>query len=172
MKKIILVGYMGSGKTTVGNALSQKLNIEFVDLDRFIEEQEDLKIADIFSQKGEIYFRKRENIHFNELLNLDKNLIISLGGGTPCYANNHLHLQDEEVLSFYLKASIKTLLTRLSLDTSRPLLNGVNDLKSYIGQHLFERSYYYNYSKYIIEINNKSIDYICSEISTIIYKNI
>lgn len=163
---------MGSGKTTVGNALSQKLNIEFVDLDRFIEEQEDLKIADIFSQKGEIYFRKRENIHFNELLNLDKNLIISLGGGTPCYANNHLHLQDEEVLSFYLKASIKTLLTRLSLDTSRPLLNGVNDLKSYIGQHLFERSYYYNYSKYIIEINNKSIDYICSEISTIIYKNI
>ena len=68
MKKIILVGYMGSGKTTVGKKLNQNLNIDFIDLDEFIEQKEGLKIAEIFKQKGEIYFRKQESIWFNHLL--------------------------------------------------------------------------------------------------------
>ncbi|MEG1265102.1 MAG: shikimate kinase [Myroides sp.] len=171
MKKIILVGYMGSGKTTVGRKLNRNLNIDFIDLDEFIEQKEGLKISDIFNQKGEIYFRKQESIWFNHLLNENKSLIISLGGGTPCYANNHLRLQDDNVLSFYLKASIETLMNRLKQDSSRPLLENIDDLNSFVAQHVFERSYFYNFSKYKIDINSKEIDDIYLEISSIIQEN-
>lgn len=170
MKKIILVGYMGSGKTVIGEKLSQKLTIEFIDLDHLIELKEGLKISEIFKTKGEIYFRKQENFWFNELLSENKNLIISLGGGTPCYANNHLHLQNNNVLSFYLKASAVTLTNRLIHETERPLLNNIDDLYSFIAQHLFERSYFYNFSKYKIDVNNKTVNHICDEISSIVKK--
>ncbi len=172
MKKIILVGYMGSGKTTIGKKLNQKLNIDFIDLDHFIEQKENLKISEIFKQKGEIYFRKLESNCFHELLKENKSLIISLGGGTPCYANNHLHLQDANVLSFYLKASIKTLADRLKHKTGRPLIDDIDDTHNFIAQHLFERSYFYNFSKYKIDVNNNVINDICNEISIIIQKNI
>jgi len=162
---------MGSGKTTVGRKLNQNLNIDFIDLDEFIELKEGLKIAEIFKKKGEIYFRKQENNWFNHLLSEDKSLIISLGGGTPCYANNHLHLQDDNVLSFYLKASIETLVNRLKQNSDRPLLENIDDLNSFVAQHVFERSYFYNFSKYKIDINNKKIDDICLEISSIIQQN-
>lgn len=171
MKKIILVGYMGSGKTTVGRKLNRNLNIDFIDLDEFIEQKEGLKISDIFNQKGEIYFRKQESIWFNHLLNEDKSLIISLGGGTPCYANNHLRLQDDNVLSFYLKASIDTLVNRLKQESDRPLLENIDDLNSFVAQHIFERSYFYNFSKYKIDVNNKDVDDVCLEISSIVQKN-
>ena len=171
MKKIILVGYMGSGKTTIGKKINQNLNIDFIDLDEFIEEKEGLKISEIFKQKGEIYFRKQESIWFNHLLNENKSLIISLGGGTPCYANNHLRLQDENVLSFYLKASIETLVSRLNQSSDRPLLENIDDLNSFVGQHVFERSYFYNFSRYKIDINNREVDDICLEILSIVQKN-
>ncbi|KAA5534237.1 shikimate kinase [Paenimyroides baculatum] len=171
MKKIILVGYMGSGKTTVGKKLNQNLNIDFIDLDEFIEQKEGLKMAKIFKRKGEIYFRKQENIWLNQLLKENKSLIISLGGGTPCYANNHLRLQDENVISFYLKASIETLVSRLKQNSDRPLLENIDDLNSFVGQHVLERSYFYNFSKYKIDVNNKEVDDICLEISSIIQNN-
>lgn len=171
MKKIILVGYMGSGKTTIGKKLNQNLNIEFIDLDAFIETKEGLDISEIFKQKGEIYFRRQESIYFNQLLNEKKTLIISLGGGTSCYANNHLRLKDEDVLSFYLKASIETLVNRLKEDFNRPLLEKVDDLNSFVAQHVFERSYFYNFSKYKIDVNNRDVDNISLEISSIIQKN-
>lgn len=171
MKKIILVGYMGSGKTTIAKKLNHKLNLNFIDLDHFIELKEGLQIADIFKNKGEIYFRKQENYWFNEILKLNESLIISLGGGTPCYANNHLYLQDPNVLSFYLKANISTLVDRLAQKTNRPLLENVTDLNSFIAQHVFERSYFYNFAKFKIDINNKEVDSICNEISLIIQNN-
>jgi len=171
MKKIILVGYMGSGKTTVGKKLNQNLNIDLIDLDEFIEQKEGLKISEIFNQKGEIYFRKQESIWFNHLLKENKSLIISLGGGTPCYANNHLRLQDENVISFYLKASIETLVSRLKQNSDRPILENIDDLKSFVAQHVFERSYFYNFSKYKIDVNNNDVDDICLEISSIVQKN-
>lgn len=162
---------MGSGKTTVGRKLNQNLNIDFIDLDEFIELKEGLRISEIFKQKGEIYFRKQENIWFNHLLNENKSLIISLGGGTPCYANNHLHLQDDNVLSFYLKGGIETLTNRLKQNSERPLLENIDDLNSFVAQHVFERSYFYNFSKYKIDVNNKELNNICREISAIIQKN-
>lgn len=162
---------MGSGKTTIGKKLNQNLNIDFIDLDAFIEANEGLTISEIFKQKGEIYFRKKESFWFNQLLNENKSLIISLGGGTPCYANNHLRLQENNVLSFYLKASLETLTNRLKQNSDRPLLKNIDDLNSFVAQHVFERSYFYNFSKYKIDVTNKKVDDICIEISLIIQKN-
>ena len=79
---------MGSGKTTIGNCLKQNLNYKFYDLDNFIEEKWDLNISKIFETKGELYFRKVERKALEEILDQKAPMIISLGGGTPCYSNN------------------------------------------------------------------------------------
>jgi shikimate kinase len=107
MRKIILLGYMGCGKSTIAKSLSKNSGIPFVDLDQYIEEKANLTINSIFEQHGEIYFRKLEHQAFVELLNSSEPLIIGLGGGTPCYANNHELLIGENVSSIYLKAKTK-----------------------------------------------------------------
>lgn len=159
MQKIVLVGYMGVGKSTLGKMLSEKMNFKHIDLDTYIEAQELLSVKDIFSQKGEIYFRKVEHEAFKSLLETDENLIISTGGGTPCYANNHLLLNSDAVKSIYLKASISQLFERLKNDKSeRPLIAKCSDeeLQEFIAKNLFERSYFYNQSSFKINIDGKS----------------
>lgn len=169
MKKIVLLGYMGSGKSTVGEKLSSLLNIPFQDLDILIEKTEGMTISNIFSSKGEIYFRKKEHQIFKEVLAHKENMILSLGGGTPCYAQNHLLLQQEDVCSIYLKAKVSTLVKRLeNQKENRPLLHTTDDLASYIGPHLFERVYYYNFTKHTISTDDKTVDEICQEILTLI----
>lgn len=172
MKKIILVGYMGSGKSTVGKKIAAALQIPFTDLDTYIEEQEQLTVNEIFKQKGEIYFRKQEHLKLKELLQKKNSMIISLGGGTPCYANNHLFLQDANVLSFYLNTSVTILTERLQHSKNRPLLENIPNLKSYIAQHLFERSYFYNFSQFKINSNNREITEISNDIIAIVKKYI
>lgn len=164
MKKIILVGYMGSGKTTIGKKLADNLQIPFIDLDQYIEVKEELSITDLFDKKGEVYFRKKEHMYLKELMERTENFVLSLGGGTPCYANNHLYLQSTDVESIYLKASITTLEKRLTISTNRPLLKHVTNLKEYIAQHLFERNYFYNFSQHTIVIDNKDTEIIVDEI--------
>lgn len=156
---------MGSGKTTIGKILSKKLNIPFIDLDEYIEKKEQLSINEIFTTKGEIYFRKQEHLFFKELLQSRETFVLSLGGGTPCYANNHLLLQSDVADSFYLKAKVSTLVDRLKNEKeNRPLLQTTDDLASYIGQHLFERVYYYNFAQYKINTDLKDFEIICNEI--------
>ena len=102
--KIILLGYMGSGKTTIGIQLARKLYLNFTDLDEFIEEKEQKSIKEIFKQKGEIYFRKIEHKYLKQFINENESYVLSLGGGTPCYAGNlDLILKDKKSLSFYLQ---------------------------------------------------------------------
>lgn len=159
MRKIILLGYMGCGKSTIANRLSKSTGIPFVDLDKSIEERMNLSINEIFEQKGEIYFRKLEREVFIELLHLPETLIIGLGGGTPCYSNNHELLKMENVLSVYLKASVETLLDRLvSGKSKRPLIadKSESELKEFIAKHLFDRSFYYNQAQYKVSIDGKS----------------
>jgi len=159
MQKIILVGYMAVGKTTIAQLLAQKLKMEWVDLDQVIENKTGLSIKDIFQQKGELYFRKLEHEVFKELINDDGKIIISTGGGTPCYANNHLFLNGENVISFYLKDSIDTLFDRLrNQKENRPLVANLSneELKEFIAKNLFERSYFYNQATYIIDVSLKN----------------
>lgn len=157
---------MGSGKSTIGKFLSNNTEIPFYDLDEFIETKEEKTIADIFKLYGEIYFRKLEHRYLNELLDSNEKSIISLGGGTPCYANNHIHFEKDNVFSYYLKGSIKTLSERLKYETeNRPLLNNSeDDLETFIAKHLFDRSFFYNKAKYKITIDRKSVDEIGKEI--------
>lgn len=164
MKKIVLTGYMASGKTTIGKEIAKKLDIPFFDLDRSIELNEYLTITEIFKLKGEVYFRKQEHAIFTELLKKTTSCVISLGGGTPCYANNHLHLQDPNVASVYLKASVTTIVNRLEHNNERPLLTNVSDLTTFVALHLFERNYYYNFAKYNVKVDDKSVDELVGEI--------
>ncbi len=161
MRKIILLGYMGCGKSTIANKLSKNIGISFVDLDKKIEEKVNLTINAIFEKHGEIYFRKLEHEVFIELLNSPEQLIIGLGGGTPCYANNHELLKADNVVSIYLKASIETLFKRLSANKSkRPLIANKSDeeMKEFIAMHLFERSFYYSQAQHKVVVDDKTID--------------
>ena len=168
--KIVLLGYMASGKSAVGKILAKKMNLQFIDLDDFIEEKEQLSITDIFKTKGEIYFRQVEGVYLQELLNLSKKCIISVGGGTPCYGNN-LKLIKENAISFYLKASINTIFERLKHETSqRPLVAtvGLDNLQEYIGKHLFERSFFYDQANFTIVVNDKDLNEIVEDFNKLL----
>jgi shikimate kinase len=165
--KIVLVGYMASGKSTVGQNLADLTSFEHIDLDQCIEENEQMSIKSIFSTKGEMYFRKVEALTFKQLLLSDQALIISTGGGTPCYANSHLLLQNKDVFSVYLKASVSTIENRLTQDSiNRPLLHNLDGvtLQEYIAKHLFDRAYYYHSAKFSILVDDKSVSQIANEI--------
>ncbi|TGV02963.1 shikimate kinase [Flavivirga rizhaonensis] len=166
---LVLIGYMASGKSTLGRILGKKLNYDFIDLDDYIEEKEQLSVSDIFKSKGEIYFRKKETFYLKELLDNKTNLILSLGGGTPCYSNNmDLLTNNPNVKSIYLKASIPTLVTRLKNEKSkRPLIAHIETdelLAEFIGKHLFERSQFYNLSEITITTDNKKEEDIIEEL--------
>lgn len=171
MRKIILLGYMGCGKSTIANRLSKSTNIPFLDLDKSIEERTNLSINEIFEQRGEIYFRKLEHEIFLELLNSHGDMIIGLGGGTPCYANNHELLKGDNVISIYLKASVETLFERLVANKSkRPLIadKSNEEMKEFIAKHLFDRSFYYNQAQYKVNIDGKEKDETTRDILSIL----
>jgi shikimate kinase len=169
-KKIIIVGYMGCGKSTIAKKIAKMMNLPYLELDEIIEQSEKTAIKTIFNTKGELYFRKIEHNVFNNIIQQD-NFVLSTGGGTPCYYNNHLLLQNDEVVSIYLKASIQTLFERLVLEkTHRPLIASIDDsdLKDFIAKHLFERAYFYFYAKHIIKVDNLSVDDIVAQIKVIL----
>ncbi|TGD56670.1 shikimate kinase [Flavobacterium humi] len=173
MNKIILVGYMGSGKTEIGKLVSKNAKIPFYDLDHLIENRLSKSINQIFSEHGEVFFRKKEHEIFTEMIHAEASFVLSLGGGTPCYANNHLLLQSEGVVSVYLKATIATLTERLSDNKSgRPLLKDLSEeeLAEYIAKHLFDRSFYYNQCKHVVVVDGKTPSAIAEEVEAIYSK--
>jgi|SRR6187549_3690462 len=167
MKKIVLLGYMGCGKSTIAQKLSGMVSIPYVDLDEYIEKKEKMSIKQIFENYGEVHFRKLERTYLLELLNSPEENIIGLGGGTPCYSNNHELLIADGVTSIYLKASIDTLFKRLASNKSkRPLIADKNDeeMKEFIAKHLFERSPYYNYAQHKVNVDGKTIEETVNDI--------
>ncbi len=166
--EIILVGYMGCGKSTIAKKLADQLDLKMIDLDDYISANEKLSIAEIFIQKGEIYFRKLENKLLKKIIKTEKNYVLAVGGGTPCYANN-MEVIKKNVISYYLRASLQTLNKRLSHEKSeRPLIKDLEDhqLLEFIAKHLFERRFFYEQASTTINIDNKSIDEIVAEITT------
>ena len=171
MKKVVLVGYMGCGKSIISKELSQHTLLTSIELDEYIEKKAQKSIKTIFAEKGELYFRKLEHTVFLELMNTNQSFILSTGGGTLCYYDNHKLLQQENCISIYLKASINTLYDRLLLEKeNRPIIASIPNeaLKEFIAKHLFERSYYYNQSQYIVEVDEKSIPQIVKEIELLL----
>ncbi|AZJ35763.1 shikimate kinase [Tenacibaculum singaporense] len=170
--KIVLLGYMASGKSTIGRILAEKMQTSFIDLDEYIEEKERKTVSEIFEQKGEIYFRKQEHIYLKELLEKEGDFVLSLGGGTPCYARNmEVLLSFSNAKSVYLKTSIHTIVNRLTSEKSkRPLVARLNkeELTEFVAKHLFERSYYYNQAQYKITIDDKNKDEIVEDLLSLL----
>ena len=170
--KIILLGYMASGKSTIGKEISKKLFMNFIDLDAYIVKRENQSISEIFKVKGEIYFRRIENLYLSEILNSKDSIILSLGGGTPCYSNNMELILNSEASSIYIKASIKTLVTRLTSEKNkRPLVAELeNDkLTEFVAKHLFERRFFYEQASITVITEDKSIEEITTEIRILLY---
>jgi shikimate kinase len=153
---------MGSGKTTLGRKLANKLDYDFIDLDELIEEQENLSISEIFSKQGEDSFRKTESRILNETITTQTNIVLSVGGGTPCYFNN-MELINKQATSIYLKYNEGMLFSRLkSAKSERPLLVGKSDdeLKDFIHKTLAVREKFYQLSNIVVEGNNIKVDAI------------
>ncbi len=120
-ENVILIGFMGSGKTTMGIRLSYKLQIPVEDTDKIIESMEGMKTSEIFAEKGEAYFRKKETQLLESISASSSRKIYSLGGGTPMLPQNQgLICKCGKVI--YLRAKAETIYERLKNDTSRPLL--------------------------------------------------
>ena len=154
MRRIILVGYMGSGKTTVGKALSKETGMMFYDLDWYIESRMRKSVSQIFAEKGEEGFRKIEYNMLHEVAEFE-DVIISCGGGTPCFFDNmdYLNQQGDVV---YLKASPETLYKHLLMaKVERPLLKDKSpeELIAYITEHLKGRAPFYEKAKHVLDVN-------------------
>ncbi len=152
--KIVLLGYMGSGKSTVGKSLAEKLKLTFIDLDDYIESHLNTSISQIFAEMGEIYFRRKEHQFLKEVLEKNEDLVIALGGGTPAYSNNMDLVLGHTENVFYLRLSIAKLAERLKAGKDqRPLIAHLPDIElpEFIGKHLFERSPFYNRATHTLE---------------------
>ncbi len=167
--KIILWGYMGSGKTSIGKLLASTLQYSFLDLDNEIEREESLTISALFKKKGEIYFRRKEHEVLKKIISSDKNIVLSLGGGTPLYSNIAAFLTtQDDVITIYLSANSETLTGRLLPEThNRPLINHCTTyekLTDFIRKHLFERLPVYSSAKLTIQTDNKKKEEIVETI--------
>lgn len=157
---IVLVGMMGSGKTTVGKMLAKKLNYNFFDTDEEIIKLTNQSINQIFEEFGEQTFRTMEHIVLAKILN-SKKQIVSTGGGIIKRKENVELIKEEYTV--YLKADDNTLFERVKNDSSRPLLNTQNMLHT-IQSILYEREPFYEQAKIIIDTVNKTPEEVAQEI--------
>ena len=154
MRRIILIGYMGSGKTTIGKALSKETGMMFYDMDWYIESRMRKTVSQIFAEKGEEGFRKSEYNMLHEVAEFE-DVIISCGGGTPCFFDNmdYLNQQGDVV---YLKATPEVLYKHLLMaKVERPLLKDKTpeELIAYITEHLKEREPFYTKARYSLDVS-------------------
>ncbi len=163
MGNVILIGFMGSGKTTVGLRLSYRLRRAVIDTDKEIEKEEKRTISEIFAADGEGYFRDRETACLRKLLESTGNQIISVGGGLPMREENRKLLHELGQV-FYLQASAETIYERVKHDTTRPLLQG-DDPQTKIRMLLTERdSFYREAADVVINVDGKDFEHVLSEI--------
>lgn len=150
--KIILIGMPGSGKSSFATEISTFLGLEHIDTDMFIEKKYHLSINEIFKNSNENVFRKYEHEALKDILKKE-NIIISTGGGMPCY-NNNIDLMNESGITVYLKISVDTLSQRLLNDNNeRPLIKDKSDedIKIYLEKTLKNREQFYLKAKYTID---------------------
>jgi shikimate kinase len=163
--KIFLIGYMGSGKSTIGQLLSEKLGMDFIDFDKHIEQETGKTIPEIFDTEGEEKFRALEHEYLKNLLNKD-HVVISLGGGTPCFHNN-IELINKNGTSVYIEMSVDALLKRLSnARNKRPLIRNLNevDMKYFIETNLEKRLPVYRQAHLSVCAENLSVEQLAEVI--------
>lgn len=153
---------MGSGKSTLGKKLANKLKLQFLDLDQLVEEQERCTVTEIFDNKGEDYFRALETAVLKDSILTNTDFVLSLGGGTPCF-NNNMEFINQNGVSIYLKYNAGILTSRLlAAKQERPLIAGKNEeeLKQFVVDLLTQREPFYNQCQLIVEGNNIAADTI------------
>lgn len=171
---IVLLGYMGSGKSLIGKKLAEVLQWPYCDLDVLIEQEAGQSIPEFFKEKGEIKFRILESQVLQDQLSNPKNQVLALGGGTPCYAGNmDKLLAAEGIQTIYLKTQLDTLVNRLWPERAqRPLiahLENQDDLKDFVRKHLFDRSPYYMQAQLRIDSSEKTPQQIVAEIVALLF---
>lgn len=167
---IILIGYMGSGKSTVGVALAEQLHVDFKDLDEQIAAAYKCSIPQLFQKKGAKEFREIENNMLLKALKNDTKRILSLGGGTPCYHNNMALIKKATPHVFYLEATPASLAARLFPQrVNRPLISHAqseSELKEFVAKHIFERNFFYRQAAQNISVDNKSVQEVVDAIAS------
>lgn len=154
-ENIALIGFMGSGKTTVGRLLAKQLDMKFVDTDKVIASREKKSISDIFQEYGEQYFREKEREIILEE-STKNNVVISTGGGSVLDNENMKHLQNT-CFVVYLDASVACIYDRVKNAKHRPLLQNIPDLEEYIEDLLNKRRFLYEFSaNYKVSIHEQS----------------
>ena len=152
--KVVLVGYMGSGKTTTGKLLAESLAIPFIDLDHYISEMHEMSVTDLFKTKGAVFFRKAEREALIYLGNSEDSFVLSTGGGTPCFGDNMEKMKAfSNSIVVYLKLSIPELVNRLEDEMDQRLLIAGLDkaqLPEFLGKHLFERAPFYEQAHLVV----------------------
>lgn len=155
MPPIFLIGYMGSGKTTLGREVEVRAHVSFIDLDEYIEDRENKSISEIFEERGEDGFRIIERDCIRELVSKD-NVLVACGGGTPCFYDN-IEIMNSRGTTVWLDASVDILHKRLSEAKSRrPLIANLNDedLRNFIVRSLEKRNPFYCQAKHRFAADN------------------
>ena len=168
--KIFLIGFMGSGKTTIGRHIAEKTGFFFVDTDRFIEMRHRMTVSEIFEQRGEAAFREMERDLLIKVSKFDST-VISTGGAMPCFGNNmDIMLESGKVI--YLSASPEELSKRLLRShKKRPLIRGKTEeeMRNFIEEQLEIREPFYNRANFILKSDNLSLslpsDFLLNDIS-------
>ncbi len=163
MNNIVLIGFMGCGKTTFGKWIASNYNMEFIDTDEYIESKENRKISDIFASDGEEFFRKLETSTIEELSKNTSNAVISVGGGLPVRECNRAILKQLGKV-VYLETSIDELERRLKNDTKRPLLAGGNIREKIESLMSAREDIYISVADCVIKTDNKSFKQIYEEV--------
>ncbi|MES1220604.1 MAG: shikimate kinase [Bacteroidota bacterium] len=164
--KIFLIGFMGSGKTHWGRLLSQKLSIPFFDMDEQVVSHEGKSIVDIFSEKGEEYFRLLETDVLHIITESHESFVMACGGGSPCYFNN-IEYMNNSGITVWIKTPVEVLFQRLIKEKeARPLIKELNDdqLKAYINKKFADRKIYYDQAEIIIDEEPLQLDKLVEKI--------
>ena len=157
MGSIFLIGYMGSGKTSVGKRLARKLGLQFIDMDCFIENRYRKTVSQLFAEKGEDEFREIERNVLTEISGFE-NVVVATGGGLPCFYDN-MDRMNASGLTVYLKVSEKELAERLNANKrNRPLIKDKNkeEIQRFIAETLARREFFYNQASVIFETERLS----------------
>ncbi len=152
--RVIIIGYMGSGKTTVGIELAKRVGFAFYDLDWYIESRMRKTVKQLFDERGEEGFRTIEHNMLHEVAEFE-NVVVSCGGGTPCFYDNMDYLNNQGK-TVYLKAEPKVLLRHLKMGKSiRPLIldKSEQEMKEFIVEQLTNRTPFYEKAQYILDVS-------------------
>lgn len=159
MKRIILIGFMGSGKSTLGKKLAKRLSIPFIDSDAEIEKEYNKSIGELFGEYGESHFREIE-AHFIRSMYSRESFVLATGGGMPCFHAN-MSLLNNLGTTYYLERSPKELMNRLTnAKQQRPLIAGLaeEDLLDFIENKLSEREEYYKQASIVLSREEQTVD--------------